>query len=198
MGGKFCPIFPMIGKIFRRFSNDWKKFSEGVAGTTKGHTTPSSHARGVRRGAELHRRVAHRVSIHARAGRATGRARMRRSRSCFNSRTRGACDVRGFFEVDSAGVSIHARAGRATYHPGAGERFADVSIHARAGRATAEKARELRIRERIADRGRLTSTRALSEKWAVLLSKSEDFPRTFQGWNGSLGFAEGMTGRDTA
>ena len=27
MVGKFGPIFPMIGKIFRRFSNDWKKFS---------------------------------------------------------------------------------------------------------------------------------------------------------------------------
>ena len=28
MVGKNGPIFPMIGKIFRAFSNDWKKFSE--------------------------------------------------------------------------------------------------------------------------------------------------------------------------
>ncbi len=28
MVGKTGPIFPMIGKIFRPFSNDWKKFSE--------------------------------------------------------------------------------------------------------------------------------------------------------------------------
>ncbi|MBR4252327.1 MAG: hypothetical protein IKQ15_08540, partial [Kiritimatiellae bacterium] len=27
MVGKNAPIFPMIGKIFRQFSNDWKKFS---------------------------------------------------------------------------------------------------------------------------------------------------------------------------
>ena len=26
MVGKFRSFFPMIGKIFRRFSNDWKKF----------------------------------------------------------------------------------------------------------------------------------------------------------------------------
>jgi hypothetical protein len=26
MVGKFRPIFPMIGKIFRPFSNDWKKY----------------------------------------------------------------------------------------------------------------------------------------------------------------------------
>jgi hypothetical protein len=25
MVGKIRPFFPMIGKIFRRFSNDWKK-----------------------------------------------------------------------------------------------------------------------------------------------------------------------------
>ena len=29
MVGKFARIFPTIGKIFRRFSNDWKKFSAG-------------------------------------------------------------------------------------------------------------------------------------------------------------------------
>lgn len=27
MVGKMRPDFPMIGKIFRRFSNDWKTFS---------------------------------------------------------------------------------------------------------------------------------------------------------------------------
>ncbi|MBR3583778.1 MAG: hypothetical protein IKO01_10110, partial [Kiritimatiellae bacterium] len=27
MVGKFTPVFPTIGKNFRRFSNDWKKFS---------------------------------------------------------------------------------------------------------------------------------------------------------------------------
>ena len=35
MVGKFWPIFPTIGKIFRRFSNDWKKFS-GRFWETKG------------------------------------------------------------------------------------------------------------------------------------------------------------------
>jgi hypothetical protein len=34
MVGKFRPIFPMIGKIFRAFSNDWKKFS--AQGESKG------------------------------------------------------------------------------------------------------------------------------------------------------------------
>ncbi len=33
MVGKLWPIFPMIGKIFRAFSSDWKKFS----GSRKGH-----------------------------------------------------------------------------------------------------------------------------------------------------------------
>ncbi len=136
-----------------------------------------THARGVRRDGRAGRHFGAGVSIHARTRRAT----------------------RGRLGDDVAGVvSIHARAGRATVRGEWVQAQGGVSIHARAGRATAEKARELRIRERIADKGRLTSTRALSEKWAVLLSKSEDFPRTFQGWNGSLGFAEGMTGRDTA
>ena len=34
MVGKFGAIFPMIGKIFRAFSNDWKKFS--AQGESKG------------------------------------------------------------------------------------------------------------------------------------------------------------------
>ena len=33
MVGKSGPFFPTIGKIFRQFSNDWKKFS----GSHKGH-----------------------------------------------------------------------------------------------------------------------------------------------------------------
>jgi hypothetical protein len=37
MVGKTGPIFPMIGKNFRPFSNDWKKFSAPQAqGTRKG------------------------------------------------------------------------------------------------------------------------------------------------------------------
>jgi hypothetical protein len=35
MVGKFRPIFPMIGKIFRHFSNDWKIFSESIFGNKK-------------------------------------------------------------------------------------------------------------------------------------------------------------------
>ena len=40
MVGKFRPIFPMIGKIFRPFSNDWKKFSVQVErkGSARGNT----------------------------------------------------------------------------------------------------------------------------------------------------------------
>ena len=32
MVGKTAPIFPMIGKIIRPFSNDWKNFSRKEAG----------------------------------------------------------------------------------------------------------------------------------------------------------------------
>jgi hypothetical protein len=42
MVGKFDPVFPTIGKIFRRFSNDWKKFS----GSRKGH----KEHKGIRKG----------------------------------------------------------------------------------------------------------------------------------------------------
>ena len=35
MVGKFRPIFPMIGKIFRNFSNDLKTFSESIFGNKK-------------------------------------------------------------------------------------------------------------------------------------------------------------------
>ncbi|MBR4252761.1 MAG: hypothetical protein IKQ15_10775 [Kiritimatiellae bacterium] len=32
MVGKIHPFFPMIGKFFRPFSNDWKKFSAQARG----------------------------------------------------------------------------------------------------------------------------------------------------------------------
>jgi hypothetical protein len=38
MVGKNGPIFPMIGKIFRPFSNDWKKISGPFSGNKKNKT----------------------------------------------------------------------------------------------------------------------------------------------------------------
>ena len=55
MVGKNRPNFPMIGKIFRQFSNDWKKFSREGSGRDSSHKGHKGHrgkvAEGKREGA---------------------------------------------------------------------------------------------------------------------------------------------------
>jgi hypothetical protein len=49
MVGKNWPIFPMIGKIFRPFSNDWKKFSRQRSGRDSSRKGDKEHKGGGKR-----------------------------------------------------------------------------------------------------------------------------------------------------
>ena len=85
----------------------------------------------------LIRMQAEKVSIHARARRATGHPPFDPAGADgFNPRPRAAGDAARTFVSHRIEVSIHARARRATLSPGTAVRHWGVSIHARARRAT--------------------------------------------------------------